>query len=366
MQRKVRSGFVGRWIPVALLAAVTASIGPGAVADEDSPVLAGYRKRIDDAVDKGLKFLVSQQQEDGSFKSPGMPGNTAVTSLSVMAFLAKGYTPEIGPYSEVIDKGIDYIVARQQADGLLVAPTGQSSGPMYEHCISTLMLSEVSGMVGKDRQEKIDTALSKALKLIITAQQVVKPATHQGGWRYQSTSGDSDISVTGWGLMALRSARNAGAAVPKASVDQAVQFVMNCRNGDGGFGYQPGGQSGLARTGTSLLCLELCGKHGDAATAAAGKWILAHPVGAFGDAGFHGGHFYYGMYYCSQGMFQLGGAAWETFAKNMYEIMLKAQQDDGSWPSNVDSGASAGPCYSTAMSLLAMSVIYRQLPIYQR
>ncbi len=39
---------------------------------------------------------------------------------------------------------------------------------------------------------------------------------------------------------------------------------------------------------------------------------------------------------------------------------------DGSWPQGISSEATAGRCYSTAMGVLAMSVSYRQLPIYQR
>ena len=83
-----------------------------------------------------------------------------------------------------------------------------------------------------------------------------------------------------------------------------------------------------------------------------------------------GSHFYYGLYYCSQGMFQLGGKYWESWAKFMYATMLKHQvakgKAAGSWPAEAGSAAKAGVCYSTAMSVLAMSVSYRQLPIYQR
>jgi hypothetical protein len=283
-----------------------------------------------------------------------------VTSLCVMAFLAKGHTPGAGPYGDLINKGIDYVFSQQQASGLLVK-TGQSHGPMYSHTISTLMLSEVSGMVSPARQKRIDEALGKAMALILKAQKVRKASTHQGGWRYQTTSGDSDISCTGWALMSLRSSRNNGASVPLAAIEQAVRFVMNCRMRDGGFAYQPGSGSGLARTGTALLCLELCGRHREAACIGAGKYILTHVPRSFGAT-----FFYYGLYYCAQGMFQLGGSEWEKFAAHMYEMMLKFQKPDGSWPQGSSNEAAAGVSYSTAMGVLAMSVSYRQLPIYQR
>jgi hypothetical protein len=75
--------------------------------------------------------------------------------------------------------------------------------------------------------------------------------------------------------------------------------------------------------------------------------------------------FYYGSYYVAQGMFQLGEQEWETFAPKFYEEMLALQTADGSWKAMGGDGGT-GPCYRTAMAVLALSVSYRQLPIYQR
>ena len=65
-------------------------------------------------------------------------------------------------------------------------------------------------------------------------------------------------------------------------------------------------------------------------------------------------------------MFQIGGDSWEKFAAPVYELMLKSQKEDGSWPTAGGSEAQAGSSYATAMAILAISVSYRQLPIYQR
>jgi hypothetical protein len=313
-----------------------------------------YTPRVDAAVEKGLKYLAGQARPDGAFGT-ARNHSTATTSLSVMAFLAKGYTPRVGPYADIIDKGIDYIIASQRPDGLL----DRDGRAWYCHTISTLMLSEVSGMVDPERQKRLDAALAKALKLILTAQAVRKDPQHQGGWRYEPTSGDSDISCTGWSLMALRSARNNGAAVPKEAIDAATAYILRCHAGNGGFAYQPGGPAGLARTGTGLLCLELVGSHGQKITTDAGKWILGNLPSRYG-----ADHFYYGLYYCSQAMFQLGDDYWTAWGRFMYEMMLKFHSPDGSWPE--DPSAGAGPCYSTSMAILALSVSFRQLPIYQR
>jgi hypothetical protein len=342
-------------------------IPPGSIrADQAAPTLEKYDKPIEKAVAKALTYLAKKQHKEGYWPS-GMGKNTAVTSLSVMAFLGAGYTPGCGPYGTVIDKGIDFVMTSQRPNGML---TGSSShGPWYSHSISTLMLSEVSGMLDAKRQERLDKVLPKALKLLLTAQQIKKHPSHQGGWRYQATSRDSDISCTGWALMSLRSARGNGTAVPKKAIDDAVKFILRCRykpkpgrpKGGTGFGYQPGGSPGLARTATAVLCLELCGKHHSAESLAGGDWLLAHPVRSYGSS-----FFYYGLYYCAQAMFQLGGKHWQQYAPQMYEMMLKHQRKDGSWPQASSNEARAGTCYSTAMGVLAISVSYRQLPIYQR
>ncbi|MDY7010678.1 MAG: prenyltransferase/squalene oxidase repeat-containing protein [Planctomycetota bacterium] len=335
-------------------------------ADQEAPVPAQYDKPIEQAVAKALDYLAKHQHAEGYWPS-GIGKNTAVTSLSVMAFLGAGYTPGCGPYGAVINKGIDFVMASQRANGML---TGNSShGPWYSHTISTLMLSEVSGMLDADRQKKLDDVLPKALRLILSAQKVKKHPSHQGGWRYQPTSKDSDISCTGWAMMSLRSARGNGAAVPAKVIDEAVKFVLRCRYksetarpaGGAGFGYQPGGSPGAARTATAVLCLELCGKHHSDESLAGGDWILAHPVRNYGSS-----FFYYGLYYSAQAMFQLGGKHWRQYAPQMYAMMLKFQAKDGSWPQGSSNEAAAGTCYSTAMGVLALSVSYRQLPIYQR
>ena len=58
-------------------------------------------------------------------------------------------------------------------------------------------------------------------------------ADDRGGWRYIDDGGtnseyDSDLSITGWQLMFLRSARNAGFNVPKQPIDDAVGYIRRC------------------------------------------------------------------------------------------------------------------------------------------
>ena len=92
----------------------------------------------------------------------------------------------------------------------------------YEYGTSDLdVRHEASGMVDPHRQSSISAALPKALGLILRALAVAKDENSRGGWRYQPGSRDSDTSCSGWALMALRSAKLNGAAIPDAAIRAA-------------------------------------------------------------------------------------------------------------------------------------------------
>lgn len=312
--------------------------------------------KVDAATDKALAYLAKIQEKDGSWKSSSL--QCAGTSVAVMAFLAKGHQPNEGTYGEAISKGIDYIVKKQHPNGMLAV-----GGRMYAHGMATLLLGEVVGMTTGKQNEQVRAALAKAVKLILDAQKVPKPERLAGGWRYQPTSGDSDLSVTGWQLMALRAAKNAGADVPAEAIKNAVEYVKRSASKGGGFGYQPGGATNHARSGTGILALEICGQHHAKESLEAGDWMLKNAYRPYASGT---GYQYYTMYYCAQAMFQLGGKYWKTFWPSFAEEVIKRQQSDGSFPLGSSSERSAGAGYSTGMAVLSLSVRYRLLPIYQR
>ena len=326
-------------------------VGVIARADEESPELVRYKPAVDRSVDRALRWLSRSQRPDGSF--PGQHGTTnAVPGLVGMALLSKGYLPGRAPYGHTLNRCVDYVLATPGGNGYL----GVRGGRMYGHGIATLFLSEVSGMVDERRQRKLDVLLAKALKIILDAQNVRKSSHNPGGWRYEPTSSDSDLSVSGWSLMALRSSRLNGAPVPADAVTRAIAYVDRCYHASsGGFGYQPGSTSPpMAAVG--LLCRVLSGHHADDVNRKCADYLLKSlkPSPGFID----GGHLEYATYYMSQGMFQIGGKYWERFGKAMYDYLLQRQDADGSWRS--------GDTFTTSMYVLALTVSYRQLPIYQR
>ena len=316
---------------------------------------AQWRSRVDPSVEKALTYLARIQRPNGSF--PDRHGeSTGIPSLVGMAFLSKGHTPTEGLYAEALNRCIDLVLANQNPEGLL--DKGDSgTGPMYAHHISTLFLSEVSGMVDDGRQKKIDVVLPKALSLILRAQAVQKDESNRGGWRYHPNSTDSDTSCSGWALMALRSAKLNGAAVPDAAIQDAVSYVKRRQDPEtGSFGYTGTKDHEKSLTGMGLLCLELSGGHGSPETIRAADHIMKGYQELPGDQ-----FEFYGNYYNAQGLFQIGDRYWQQYAPWMYETYLKKQEADGSWDSK-----EAGRTYGTAMMALAFTVPYRQLPIYQR
>lgn len=345
--------------PAVMFLAAVAMIAAGAPAPPAGAqvartVFSRFEAEAGPAVERALAFLDQSQLDDGTF--PGSHGrSTGIVSLVGMTFLSKGYTPQAGPYAGRINRCIDFVLANRRSDGLLDSGDG-GNGPMYAHTISTLFLSEISGMVDDERQARVRDALAAATRVILVAQQVEKLEQHQGGWRYRPDSRDSDLSCSGWALMALRSARLNGAPVPDAAIEDAVRYLF--RNHDerlGRFGYQNDSSHAETLTGAGLLCLELCGRHGHPSTVLAGEYILKQAGQLPGNQ-----HEYYGNYYNAQATFQLGGRFWEQYADWMYRYYLPRQRSNGAWEGRL------GEVYSTAMMTLAFTVPYRQLPIYQR
>src|SRR5688500_9490498 len=288
--------------------------------------------KVQEAVDRALVWMATNQKPDGTWPQGG-GSRTAVPSLAVMAFLARGHVPGQGPYGDLLHKSVDFVLAAQQESGLLSSAQAGNAA-MYEHGISTVMLSEVYGMVDDRRRDKIDRALARSVKLILDAQRPRnqdKPMPFTGGWRYSPTAADSDISVTGWQLMALRGAANCGAAVPKSALDAGVDYVKRSASPGGGFGYQPGNGPNQARTGTGILSMSLLGQHTAEKplpeVTAAADWLMNNPPSTPGQE-----FYFYSVYYNAQALNQLGGKYYDTIYPKLRDALLAAQSPNGTWP----------------------------------
>lgn len=118
--------------------------------------------------------------------------------------------------------------------------------------------------------------------------------------------------------------------------------------------------------GAGILSLSLAGEHDTPMARAAGQWLLNHPFRRWGETTEHGDGYLYSAFYCTQAMFQLGGDYWSDFFPPLTSTLLRHQQPDGSWPSEIDRGTEFGLTYSTAMVVLTLTTPDGLLPIFQR
>ena len=149
-------------------------------------------REVEQAVDRGLAWMASQQAADGSFQT--LPsGQPAITSLAIMAFLSRGDQPGLGRYGERLNRAIDFVLSCQKPDGLIAlmppGPVHQDKQPshtaIYNHAISALMLGEVYGQVSGQRGRAVKRAIkrqSSSPTASTTSRE--KDAMNRGGWRY--------------------------------------------------------------------------------------------------------------------------------------------------------------------------------------
>jgi len=323
---------------------------------------------VDKAIESGIKFLLSNQKDDGAIYDRGNP--TAITALSLMSLAAVGHLP-IHPNEngEAMAKALEFILLEKNQDE--VDYFGNDGGRMYGHGIVTLTLAEMLGMGMDEKTDKsIRDKCQKAIDLILRSQKVQKNLAQQGGWRYGPDSRDADLSVTIWQLMALRSAKNSGLDVPTYAITDAIKYLESSYKSkldeDGnpidkksGFAYQPGGHPEYTTTAAGLLAMQVCGQYESPFVLGAADWLLDNAPKT------NRKFFFYGTYYYAQSMYQRGDEHADKARKLVEEILLPMQKENGAWQGG-GSESGAGEVYCSSMAMLALAVKYHYLPIYQR
>ena len=279
--------------------------------------------------------------------------------MALLTFLAAGQTHKSkGPYQQTISKGLTWLIKQQTPDGFLA---GNSVQPMYAHGLATLVLCEAYGMT---RDENIGLAARKAVAFIERAQH---PNT--GGWRYYP--GDpGDTSVTGWQVMALKSAQLAGLPVSSLVLDNAQKWLNSVAKGEhlGMYSYQPYREVTPTMTAVGMLCTQYLGIDRNAPSMLEGKqYILEY----LPDAKLMRNTYYW--YYATLVMHNFSGPEWDTWNRKMRRTLIESQDKQGcaagSWdplaPSMDAWGEQGGRLMVTALNALSLEVYYRYLPIFR-
>ncbi len=311
---------------------------------------------VRDMYDRGLNFLSRTQASDGSWQSQQQ--GAGVAGMAVMCFMASGEDPNFGMYSGNIRRAIKYIISSQDKT------TGYFGGSMYHHGFACLGLAEAYGAVD-DRNlwdgvpnapnRSIGQSLELAVRSAITAQK----SNTFGAWRYNPSGSDADTSVAGAVLMGMLAARNAGIEVPDEAIDRAISYFIKMTAPSGQVAYS-GGVGGFNESMARIAIANLVFSVARRKDIPQYKTTLGYLKDKIqGGSPGHGG-IEYQSYYQAQAFFQADITAWTTWNKNLVRRLKKTQAEDGSF------SGTHGPHVSTSLSLLALAVNYRFLPIYER
>jgi hypothetical protein len=306
--------------------------------------------------DRGLRYLARTQTENGEW-SGGQTG-PGVTGMAVMCFLASGEDPNFGQYAGNLRRAIRSMISAQNSS------TGYFGNSMYHHGFAMLALAEAYGAVDDrnlwaGREDDSNRSIGESLELAVRAAVTSQKHNSYHAWRYSPSGSDADTSVSGAVLVGLLAARNAGIEVPDESIDKAIAYYVSMTAPSGQVAYS-GGIGGfdesMARISIGSLVFALARRKDLPQYKATLKYLKNRLTG--GSSG-HGG-VEYQRYYQAQALFQGDFESWRKWNKDLIRQLAVLQSDDGSF------NGSYGPSVSTSLSLLAVAVNYRFLPIYER
>ena len=352
----------------------------------------GGSAETEGCVQTGLNWLVRHQADDGFWSSeclgekasvpsskcedggkctwPGQPFRFPQTGLALLALQAAGnYESNDEKYSSAVRRGLDWLVAHQQPDGALAGTLPGQAGNyantfMYAHAMATFALAEACAVrkaQGKEDAPSLRNATVKAIEFIERNQH------NDGGWRYTIQKQErSDASVSGWAMLALKSAREAEIPVRQETLDETRHFFKSCETADGRTAYQSGdgaGSDAIAAVGmlTHLLLL----KDPEAPLVSTSGNHLAAQSEIYRDRVRGGTAEFYTLYNATLAMYQAGGDNWKRWNGAVRDAVVANQAqgsgcERGSWdPKGTFGGELGGRIYSTALATLMLEVYYR-------
>ncbi len=292
----------------------------------------------------------------------GRDADTGITALAVLALLGAGHSHVAGDYHETVERGLEYLLRSQAADGNLYGGAGLYS-QMYCHSMATFALAEAQAMT---RDRRLAAGVSRAVEYSVRAQD---PVT--GGWRYRPHD-SGDTSQLGWQVMALASAERAGLELPLTTWSGVDRFLRSVRRGQlGGLAsYRADSRMSTSMTAEALYCrLMLTRRAGtgidERAAAEAARQILTELPAA------RSANVYY-WYYATLALHERSGANdeaaadWQTWNRELTSVLVDAQEargpDAGSWAPDAMWGGYGGRVFSTALSAMCLEVYYRYVP----
>jgi hypothetical protein len=336
--------------------------------------------QLREALDRGLNWLVRQQFADGhwSLNGPYPDGgsvetSTGATALALLALLGDGHTHRTGPYANSVSKGLNWLIQQQRPNGDLFDSAEEGREPhFYAHAQATIALCEALALTG---DEGLRAPATRAVQFLVRSQN-----PKLGGWKYRplSETGIGDLSVTGWVLMALHTARMAGIDPPPETFLLADRFLDSVQENplNGGIykyrpDFPPDSSQQLSMTATGLLCRQWLGwpkQHFEMQRGLEFIRQVKHRPEWLAER-----RNLYAWYYVTQVLHNVGGGHWEQWYAEISQLLLQHQQGAGavrgSWHPYRPAGAfqersrDGGRLYVTVLCLLILETPQRHAPI---
>lgn len=319
------------------------------------------------AVERALEWLAAHQLPSGGWslvhdggKCSGQCKNNgsdsryepAATGLALLAFLGAGYTHQSGKHQRTVHDGVYYLLQIMEEVHNEGSFLHQSERGMYNHGIAAFALCEAYQLSG-------DQDLKKAAQLAVNF--ICSAQNYSGGWGYIPKA-PGDLTISGWQMMALKSAHAAGLDVPPSVILRVDHFVDTKQLPPGIFyGYSTPEKDPTCSAIGMLLRLFRGWSHTDPRALELGQFLVKK--------GRSNGDVYYN-YYATLLLFHLGGPAWETWNPRIREHLVKTQNQSGheagSWFFEDQYAKEGGRLYTTAMCAMTLEVYYRFAPLYQQ
>lgn len=337
----------------------------------DATKALGGSEESEQAVERGLVWLAQHQYADGHWSIHDLRcqdhactghgsfhSDTAATGLALLTFLGAGYTHQSGQYQAVVERAVKWHLQHQKPDGDLFADEAGFAW-FYGHGMASIALCEAYGLT---KDPALKEPAQKALDFIVAGQH-----PEFGGWRYRPQF-ESDTSVSGWQLMALKSGEMSGLNIPKEAYAGVTKWLdsVESQSAPGQFTYHPSRPASPAMTAEGLLMRQYLGsKRNDSRLIAGAESLRQHlPDLNQRDA--------YYWYYGTQVMFHMQGEYWDEWNSHLRDTLVNSQMKDGgssgSWnpaqPTPEKWGEAGGRHYVTCLNLLMLEVYYRHLPLY--
>lgn len=320
------------------------------------------------AVDKGLKWLVSVQGDDGGWGQDGgatsyirksermeSTGNDmANTAVAAEALLHAGNTPSSGPYKDSLARAVGFILQHAEhspADGLAITDLSGTQiqrklGPYIDTFLTSKLLAELDGRMG---DAQLNARVRRNLEKCVA--KIEKNQMKDGSWNL--AGGWAPILGTSMASQSLYMAHRKGVAVDQATVAKVEAYTEKTASQAGGAGTGAG--VGAGRGGMSAVTMSV-----EVSAAAAGVPLYksaqeleqltrtdkdraknAVRIGEINsqlaDARFStgfgsiGGEEFFSYLNVSESLRRTGGPVWDKWNNETKTKILKTQNDDGTW-----------------------------------